>query len=543
LLLMCYGVWLLFFKAKTWPGPLLSVDAAYPPLVFFDSASPYDPGLYRLLIKIRQPLLAAFRDELPKFVAVESKQARQPLVPFVEVWEHENVLEIRIPLVRREERAQTITCVVAPLGRTFHLRADRLPSPPVAIREISVLDEAQATLITLANRTGSPVVLSGFRLNGSAVSQQRAIRLPAHRQTRIVVQGIADNGPNTSVVLLADGGWIQAYEVATSSDFRFHEWEGVDTRPEMAFDQTGVLSRHGGPVADPVADVCASEQARFLSPGFYLADLKTLLAKASQALRSSSPQAAVARGNESRSHTFIFLNEGNRPRSHYIYGRLSDYVGVAAFAPRQSNTDIRDVAFWLGMDRAIVEPRHLMAIPGVFRRQDRPGRRLSTRDIRRLVLAALASGPTALLYYRYRDEADIVGYGHDPDYERAIASLNADLAWLKPFLKAALPVKWIYRKTSGHFVKDRYGTSGFFTLWSGPDHLLVLSLGYAASAWLRLPQGISLREHVMGADDILGEQSQGYIELRNGLEDAPRTAVVRLDVHYVRDGELAWLSY
>jgi hypothetical protein len=543
LLLVGYTTWRFFPHEQEWQGPALSIDDHYPPLMFFERTSLLDPGLFRLLIKIRHPALGEFRHVLPKFVTVQSDAAPQPLVPFVEVWDHENVIEIRIPLVARTQREQTITCVVAPLGRTFQLRANGLPPSPVAVREISILQDTSTALVTVTNRTTATITIDSLRLNGDAVRDAPSIHLPAQSQTRIVVQGVVTHGYNTSVVLMANGAWIQAYEVATTPDFRIHEWEGVDTRAEMHFDPVGVLAQHGGLVTALPADVCNREQEYALPAGSYLADVQTLLGATGETRHRASRRADHRVNDQRRSHAFIFLNEANRPKSHYIYGQLSDYVGVAAFATRQFTTDARDVVFWLGMDRAIVEPRHLLAVSGTFVWKRLSSDRLHEQDMRRLVLASLAVGPRALLYYRAKDDTDIWGYQHDPGYERAIAAINADLVPLKPFLKAALPVAWIHRQTSQGFTQDQYGTSGFFTLWSGPDHLIVLSLGYAESAWLRLPQGITINDQATAASDMLGQRDQGYIELRTAPPGDPWMSVIRLEVDYIRDGQLMWLTW
>ncbi len=537
LLLVLLLAWLiapLIDWPASWRGPKLALNAQYPPLVLFQEHSLHDPGMYRLLLKIEGPPLPVWRARLSAAVTAKTRNGSWRPAPFVQVWDHEQVIEIRIPLADPSHRDEIVDCRVMPLATNFVLQAERARRADLIVRDL-VRTGSEAWL-TVANTSDQDRAIDSLRLNGIELPPFKPIRVPSQGMVRIRVQDAPPAGAACSVILMAGGQWIQAAEVAVEPQFFLAECQD-DTRAELHLDPAGPLRRQGGRIFELDVDFCAVERERGLPIGTYLDDARRMLERL-PSVREDQPSIRPA----SRPAALIHLHAANRPRSHYVYGRLSDFVGCNTFEIQTAGGTLEDVLFWLSFDRALIEPARQVVLPGLFVATNRPADRLPEVEIRRLIFACLSVAPCGLMYWQRADTKEAFGYGGLPAYERAIAEAGAQIQPVRPLLQAAFPVKWIHRREDGFLLPDHYGATGFFTLWCRMDCLLIISLGYDRPAWLQLPAGVSLKPAAEPAALALEGEAAGIVLLGNRRAGAPSLTVLPLDVDSTADGILEWVA-
>lgn len=537
LLLVALLAWLIAPMIEwpaSWKGPKLELNGQFPPLVLFQEHSLHDPGMHRLLLKIDGPPLPMLRARLSEAVSAKTRNGSWRAVPFVQVWDHEQVIEIRIPLVDPRQRDEIIDCRVTPLATNFVLEARHARQPDLILRDL--ITTGSEAWLTVANLSDQDRAIDSLRLNGVELPPIKPIRVPSHGLARIRVQDAPPAGAACSVILMADGQWIQAAEVAAEPGFFLTECQN-DTRPELHLDPAGPLRRQGGPIFEIDIDFCAVERERGLPIGTYLDDARRMLERLPSALDDRPPIQPA-----SRPAALIHLHAANRPRSHYVYGRLSDYVGCSTFEIQAAGGTLEDVLYWLSFDRALIEPARQVVLPGLFVSADRPADRLPEMEIRRLIFACLSVAPRGLMYCQRADTKEAFGYGGLPAYERAIAEAGSRIQAVRPLLEAAFPVKWIHRREDRLLLPDHYGATGFFALWCRMDRLLIVSLGYDQPAWLQLPAGLSLKASEDSAALVLERESAGIVRLDNRRAGTPSLTVLPLDAGSTTDGMVEWVA-
>lgn len=536
----------------SWDGPTLMLDAAHPPLIQFEKLSIHDPGIHRVLLRVSGTVPPQLSDHLGEIVSIKGWALERNPVPFVDVWEHEPVIEVRIPLVHKGTvsagidpggETEPLMLHVAPLEQTFELQREAIQSPRLRIRDIAVDAEENSVYMMLANPSDNALTFDALYLNGWPVHQVSPITIPAHKQVRLWIRDPVglDSASSVSLVIEHDGRWLQAAEVAASPPFFINEWNEPGEKG-LHFDPTGVLRRHGGIVVDIEDDYPTADRQNGVPLGSHLRlmheKLLNIRRQDSQLVGYSDPGGY----RKAKSRTFALLGEGYRPASHYVYGRLTDFVGVKGFDLQLHNGTPGDVFYWIKTDRTIVEPRHVLAIPGVFSYKGKPAGKLDAVELKRLVLTMLAVAPRGLLYYQGADTEELYGFRSDPDLKKAVETVNRQISALAADLRYAVPVNWVYRESEGQSALDTSGRTGVFTLFSGSGRLIIISLGYQEEGWIKLPDGISLSRNTA---HLLGGHTD-RIEFPGVDSTAPLhpTVEVRdLTVDYHSDNSLSWILF
>jgi hypothetical protein len=540
-----------------WDGPLLKLHAGSPPLIQFEKLSIHDPGLYRIILRTEGEALPRVRDHLNRVAEITGGTPLGNPPAIVRVWDHEPVIELRIALTTQVDAftgrsagpssalspGKPLSLRVHPLGRTFDLSPQTAEPVRLRVRDLVSDPASGSVFLTLANVSDALLTFDGLRLNARVLDLPDPISIPVHRQARVRIHAV--DGPDAaaaadlSIVVESQGRWVQACEVAATPPFFINEWHASGENG-LNFDAAGVLQRHGGAVIDIEDDYPSADRQTGLPLGSHLGRMRDALLAVSR--RGARATADGADSTAAGPHAFAVLGEGYRPASHYVYGRLSDFVGVKGFDVQLFKGTPQDVLYWINTDRRIVEPRHILAIPGVFSYRREPRRGLDALGLQRLVLTMLAVAPKGLLYFQGDDSDELYGYRSDTNLKTAIGQVNGLIRRFAADLRFAMPVNWVYRKEDGQMALDTSGRTGIFTLFSGSGRLIVISLGYGEPARIRLPDGVALRR--VNADPP--ETAAGVTEASAvPLPAAPHPTmkVHDLTLEYRGDGDVSWILF